>query len=487
MTKKLLIIDDSSTQLGILQSLFKSENWEVHCVQSAKIGLEMIYDFAPDLIITDALMPQLGGFQLIKLIREDSTISKIPVIVYSVLGETNAKFYMKEEYNEYFLSKGDNHDELVKLAHELIVRYPLDSDYKAEILKASLERHKNIETPIENVEPEQKQEENQEEIIEQTPQENDNEVVEEKIQIDFDALRNQIVNLNYTNSDDRLLAQLFNFLNKDLGYDLGLVQIYSFDEEKEKLYFDIRKIILSPILRNVFLNKYKTQNNVVFKQYAPNMETIVKQEDFLSKEEFEITYKDEIIAQVAFYSRIESKWSEDEINILKDILYGFFKKRNIQRLTHDAKGEKLSSTYQGANNQFEDIKHTPNAFFAIVQIVNYADLISVLSEQDLDILNSKISEKIIACTEQNEQVYRNDEDEYDVVFFARDEKHARHRLEYISKAIEEMEYNEYKVQVCIVGANCTINNSVNIIEAQKNARKTLEQTNYLEKVVIYNE
>ena len=148
MTKKLLIIDDSSTQLGILQSLFKSEKWEVHCVQSAKIGLEMIYDFAPDLIITDALMPQLGGFQLIKLIREDSTISKIPVIVYSVLGETNAKFYMKEEYNEYFLSKGDNHDELVKLAHELIVRYPLDSDYKAEILKSSLERHKNIETYI---------------------------------------------------------------------------------------------------------------------------------------------------------------------------------------------------------------------------------------------------------------------------------------------------------------------------------------------------
>ena len=165
----------------------------------------------------------------------------------------------------------------------------------------------------------------------------------------------------------------------------------------------------------------------------------------------------------------------------------FLKKRNIQRLSQNNKNEKLSSTYHGSNNQFEDIKNIPNAFFAIIQIVNYVDMINVLSDQDLDILNSKISEKLIECTEKNEQVYRNDEDEYNIVFFARDEKHARHRLEYISKTIQEINYEEINVQVLIVGANCTIENSFNIIEAQKNARKTLDETSYSEKVVIYNE
>ena len=161
------------------------------------------------------------------------------------------------------------------------------------------------------------------------------------------------------------------------------------------------------------------------------------------------------------------------------------KERKFYNICRGGSMNEIDKNY--TNEAFEDIKHTPNAFFAIVQIANYVDLISVLSEQDLDILNSKISEKIIECVEKNEQVYKSDEDEYDVVFFARDEKHARHRLEYISKAIEEMEYDDCKVQACIVGANCTIDNSVNIIEAQKNARKTLEQISYLEKVVIYNE
>ena len=66
MAKKLIIIDDSATQLNVLKTLFANDGWDVCGVQSAKIGHEMIFDFAPDLIITDAIMPLMGGFQLLK-------------------------------------------------------------------------------------------------------------------------------------------------------------------------------------------------------------------------------------------------------------------------------------------------------------------------------------------------------------------------------------------------------------------------------------
>ena len=99
MTKKLIIIDDSATQLNFLKTFFANNGWEVCGVQSAKIGYEMIFDYAPDLIITDAVMPLMGGFQLLKLIRENEKISKIPIIVYSILAEENAKFYINEQYS----------------------------------------------------------------------------------------------------------------------------------------------------------------------------------------------------------------------------------------------------------------------------------------------------------------------------------------------------------------------------------------------------
>ena len=105
MAKKVIIIDDSPTQLNYLKALFQNDSWEVFCVQNAKIAFEMFFVAAPDLIITDAIMPYLGGFQIVKSIRENDLISSIPTIVYSVLDENNAKYYLKENRNEYFLNK----------------------------------------------------------------------------------------------------------------------------------------------------------------------------------------------------------------------------------------------------------------------------------------------------------------------------------------------------------------------------------------------
>ena len=153
MAKKLVIIDDSSTQLNILKTLFTNCGWEVCGVQNAKIGYEIIFDFAPDLIITDAIMPLMGGFQLVKQIRENPIISRIPVIVYSVLNESNAKFYINEDLSEYFLKKDDNQNELLNLAEEITNKFPLEKEYKDEILRAGLENYKQIQqAKIQNIE-----------------------------------------------------------------------------------------------------------------------------------------------------------------------------------------------------------------------------------------------------------------------------------------------------------------------------------------------
>ena len=52
MTKKVIIIDDSTTQLNLLKTIMTKNDWEVYSAKSAKIGYEMIFDIAPDLVIT---------------------------------------------------------------------------------------------------------------------------------------------------------------------------------------------------------------------------------------------------------------------------------------------------------------------------------------------------------------------------------------------------------------------------------------------------
>jgi len=476
MTKKLVIIDDSSTQLNILKTFFINNGWDVCGVQSAKIGYEVIFDFAPDLIITDAIMPLMGGFQLIKMIRENEKISKIPVIVYSILNEAHAKFYIKEELSEYFLRKEDNHDELLELALKVVEKFPLEKEYKDEILRVSLNNYKVSQEPI-------VQEVTEEEIKEEEIKE----VVEEEI-FDGEEFEKKIkLASNFDFGDEKIFPNIFSILYDELNYDIAVLSVHSFEDEEKKTYFDIRNVILSPILKNAILNKLNSKLSVLYKKYAPNLATIVNEAEFLSKVEYELEYNLEKIANVAFYSREKLKWeNEEKLELIKETLLDFAKTRNVKRKAQNGNKEDILSRYIKPLNKFDNFKNSENMHFGIIQVSNFSDLIQNLSQEDVDIINSRISETIIECLEKNEQVYKNDEDEYDVVIFTKDEKHAKYRLKYILNEIQEITYNTYKLEIFIAACSCNLGGNFNIVEAQKCARKILEESTHQDNVVIYN-
>lgn len=478
MTKKLVIIDDSSTQLNIIKTIFTNNGWDVCGVQSAKIGYEIIFDFAPDLIITDAIMPLMGGFQLIKMIRENEKISKIPVIVYSVLNENNAKFYIKEELSEYFLRKDNNYDELLNMAQNIVEKYPLSKEYKDEILRTGLEDIIQNKDEIPDEAP----------VEEQKIEIEENEEIETK-KFDIEEFKKKIEKIsNFSYGDEKIFSNLYSILYEELKYDLAAFCIYSFEDEAKKTYFDIRNIILSPILKNSILKKNNSPQYVLYKKYAPNLATLVNESEFLSKIEFQFEYRENIIANLAFYSQEKSKWeNEEKIDEIKEVLFEFSKMRYIRRKSQNTKKEENLSKYKKPQNNFENFKKEENVYFSILQISNYTDMTQALSQEDLDITNSKISEKIIECLDKNEQIYRTDDDEYNIILFAKDNKHANYRLEYILKELkEEILPNNFYLEVFICAACCNIENNFNIIEAQKRAKNLLEETTHQESVVIYD-
>lgn len=475
MAKKLIIIDDSATQLNVLKTLFANDGWDVCGVQSAKIGHEMIFDFAPDLIITDAIMPLMGGFQLLKMIRDNKDISKIPVIVYSVLNESNAKFYIHEEYSEYFLRKDDNQDRLLELANQIIKKFPLSQEYKDEILRLGIENYKTIKTLEEELKEELENVENKEEASETIF----------KTEINTETIKNTLKsNSNFALGDEKNFAQILNELHEALDYDLGILNVYSFENEQNKVFFDIKDIILSPIFRNTILNKYNTSLNFMYKKYAPNLETIMQESEFLSKIEFNLKYKENNIANITFYSREKEKWEFfEQQEELKEMLYQYFKARYVAKNSLNTKKDDIINKYFSFN-KFKEVKKELDTYFGTIQITNFSELDSALAPDELDILNSKISEKIIECIESDEQVYKNDIDEYNIVIFAKDEKHAKYRMEYILKEIKQISFNTYRVVSSIVAINCNIDGNFSLIEAQKRVKDFLEQAVEQEEVVI---
>lgn len=91
--KKILIIEDERLLLDMYESYFKKAGYEVFATGNGRPGIEIAKEEKPDIIITDILMPEMDGYEVIKAIRKDSKTKKIPILVFSNLGQ-------KEEINK---------------------------------------------------------------------------------------------------------------------------------------------------------------------------------------------------------------------------------------------------------------------------------------------------------------------------------------------------------------------------------------------------
>ncbi|HJW09294.1 MAG TPA: response regulator, partial [Holophagaceae bacterium] len=68
---KILLVDDSPTQMGLLRSLFKRRG---HEVMEARNGAEALLALAaerPDIVVSDCYMPLIDGYQLCRLLKDD--------------------------------------------------------------------------------------------------------------------------------------------------------------------------------------------------------------------------------------------------------------------------------------------------------------------------------------------------------------------------------------------------------------------------------
>ncbi len=80
---KILVIDDSDAIRTILRNMLVSEGYEVTVASDGEKGLSQARSVRPDLVITDVLMPGMDGFQLLRAMRNDEELCKVPVIFYT--------------------------------------------------------------------------------------------------------------------------------------------------------------------------------------------------------------------------------------------------------------------------------------------------------------------------------------------------------------------------------------------------------------------
>lgn len=120
MKKKVLIIEDNIDLLEIYKINFEMEGF---VVDTAKNGMEWIVKLLekkPDIIVLDIMMPSMNGFEVLKTIKTQSSIS-IPIVVCSNLSSKEDETTIMESGADIYLRKSDyKWEEVVKKAIELL-------------------------------------------------------------------------------------------------------------------------------------------------------------------------------------------------------------------------------------------------------------------------------------------------------------------------------------------------------------------------------
>ena len=112
---KILYIEDIKDNITLVQKIVTSRGHEFMSAENAETGLEMAFDYRPDLILLDLGLPDADGQTLSVWIRNDPILETVPIIVLTAWPEEVAR-HTVEAYNlDGYLCKPFTMAELVQI------------------------------------------------------------------------------------------------------------------------------------------------------------------------------------------------------------------------------------------------------------------------------------------------------------------------------------------------------------------------------------
>ncbi|HEU4715740.1 MAG TPA: response regulator [Candidatus Saccharimonadales bacterium] len=89
--KKILLVEDDTALAAVYKSRLELEGFEIHEVNNGEEALSAAIQFKPDLILLDAMMPKISGFDVLDILRNTPDTAGIRVIMLTALSQPKDK------------------------------------------------------------------------------------------------------------------------------------------------------------------------------------------------------------------------------------------------------------------------------------------------------------------------------------------------------------------------------------------------------------
>ncbi|MGE5312639.1 MAG: response regulator transcription factor [Acidobacteriota bacterium] len=103
--KKILLVEDDSALADVYRSRLELENFTVEHVSNGELALAKIVEFKPDLVVLDAMMPKVNGFDVLDIVRNTPETANTHVIMLTALSQPKDKERAEELGADDYLVK----------------------------------------------------------------------------------------------------------------------------------------------------------------------------------------------------------------------------------------------------------------------------------------------------------------------------------------------------------------------------------------------
>jgi DNA-binding response OmpR family regulator len=86
MPKEILIVDDEPAVVVPIQFLMEQQGYKVMIAERGEDALDLIYQYKPDLVLLDILLPGIDGYEVCEIIRLNTNYRNVKIIFLTAKG-----------------------------------------------------------------------------------------------------------------------------------------------------------------------------------------------------------------------------------------------------------------------------------------------------------------------------------------------------------------------------------------------------------------
>lgn len=118
--QKILVVDDSKTELHFLSDVLTKRGYQVRTAENGEDAMRRLGEDKPDLILMDVVMPGQNGFQLTRSITRDSRFTGVPVIMCTSKNQETDKVWGMRQGAKAYITKPFTENQLIDVINSLL-------------------------------------------------------------------------------------------------------------------------------------------------------------------------------------------------------------------------------------------------------------------------------------------------------------------------------------------------------------------------------